>query len=180
MHMTCRKCTHEFCWLCRSNWSGHSGCNKTEEVIKEEAEATSAKNELEHYMFYWHRYDSHKKAMKIAEKQTKDSEIRGEEIMNLYGVRSQDIKFLYEATVQLVNNRNMLQNSYAYSYFLSQKHVRPSEKNLFEYLQQNLESNTDTLSELYETDIESSDYHAFIKWKEEVTNFTRVSKKVFR
>jgi len=179
MHMTCRKCTHEFCWLCRGDWRGHNACNKSQEVIDEEAKQSSAKNELEHYMFYWHRYDSHKKAMKIAQQQAKDSEARGEEMMNKFGVRSQDVKFLSEASNQLVYNRNMLQNSYVYSYFLSTKHVRISEKNLFEYLQQNLESNTDTLSELYETDIESQEYNNFIKWREQVTNFTRVSKKFF-
>lgn len=26
--MTCRKCSHEFCWLCFGNWKGHGvGCN---------------------------------------------------------------------------------------------------------------------------------------------------------
>ena len=25
MHMTCRTCKHEFCWLCLSNYRGHAG-----------------------------------------------------------------------------------------------------------------------------------------------------------
>jgi len=99
--------------------------------------------------------------------------------MNQFHVRSQDVKFLSEAADQLIYNRNMLQNSYVYSYYLSQKLVRTAEKNLFEFLQQNLELNTDKLHEEYEYDIETKEYNEFIKWKESVTNHTRVSKKFF-
>ena len=31
MHMTCRKCKHEFCWLCLGNYRGHTNCNKFKE-----------------------------------------------------------------------------------------------------------------------------------------------------
>ena len=67
-HMTCRKCRHEFCWLCFGNWRGHSSCNKTEEVISQERKAEESKNDLEKYMFFWHRYDSHFKAMVLKSK----------------------------------------------------------------------------------------------------------------
>eukprot|EP01111_Echinosteliopsis_oligospora_P013764 TRINITY_DN5019_c0_g1_i1.p1 TRINITY_DN5019_c0_g1~~TRINITY_DN5019_c0_g1_i1.p1 ORF type:complete len:436 (-),score=103.57 TRINITY_DN5019_c0_g1_i1:177-1484(-) len=28
-HMTCRKCKHEFCWICFGDWKGHSAWNKS-------------------------------------------------------------------------------------------------------------------------------------------------------
>jgi len=28
MHMTCKKCTHQFCWLCFGDWNNHQDCNK--------------------------------------------------------------------------------------------------------------------------------------------------------
>lgn len=78
--------------------------------------------------------------------------------------------------------------------------TKTAEKNLFEYLQEDLEKHTNHLrfffslnnihllnssifekkSELYEQNIENiKDYHKFMEWKESVTNYTRVTKKVF-
>jgi len=177
MHMTCRKCHHEFCWLCRKDWRGHTACNKSDSVVSEEKSAERAKNELEKYMFYFHRYESHRNAMKIADKQRKEAKIKAESIMKQIGIRAQDVKFVSEATEQLLRNRNMLQYSYVYGYYLSSKRVRSEEKKLFEYLQQNLEQHTDKLSGLYELSLDSYDLQEFTKWREDVVNKTRVSKK---
>lgn len=73
MHMTCNipSCRHEFCWLCRGPWSEHGSetggyyqCNKYSEsdAKKEDENAVDVKTELETYMFYFHRYESHKNA----------------------------------------------------------------------------------------------------------------------
>jgi hypothetical protein len=89
MHMTCRKCRHEFCWICFGDvrtkkkrkkkrkfayqsvlsckWKGHSACDsKKPEVQKVEAAAATAKTELERLEHYMHRWESHKKAADIA------------------------------------------------------------------------------------------------------------------
>jgi len=177
MHMSCRKCTHEFCWLCRRDWKNHSACNKNEDVMREEQTAEKAKSELEKYMFYFHRYESHRNAMKIADKQRKEAKDKGDNIMRELGVRAQDIRFISEATEQLLRNRNMLQYSYVYGYYLSTRRVRSEEKKLFEYLQQNLEQHTDKLSGLYEMNMDSDDLQVFTRWREDIVNKTRVSKK---
>ncbi len=84
---------------------------------------------------------------------------------------------MIEATEQLILNRRVLQYSYVMGYYLDKS--KQAEKNLFEYLQEDLEKHTNMLSELYERDLNAiEDYHAFMKWKEEVTNYTRVTKKV--
>merc|ERR1719320_1097450 len=50
MHMTCRQCRHEFCWLCKGDWKNHSACNKTDQVKKQEHDAKQSQNKLERYM----------------------------------------------------------------------------------------------------------------------------------
>jgi ariadne-1 len=189
MHMTCRKnaggCGHEFCWLCRGPWTEHGSatggfyaCNKYDksEAKKEDDTTTGAKSELEYYMFYYHRYDSHKNAMKIADEQRKTAEKRATELQEKFEVRAADTKFLREATEQLLENRRVLRWSYVYGFYLPRG--KNSERNLFEWLQEDLEKHTNQLSTLYETAYPKIDsYQAFIKWKEEVTNYTRVTAK---
>lgn len=144
-------------------------------------------------MWYFHRYNSHRGALKIADKQKREAEKKGTEFQIKYDVRPQDTTFLLAATDQLIavsafnrcisrlirmQNRRVLMFSYVYGYFISET-KETAEKNLFEFLQENLEKNTNYLSELYERPVERiEDYHAFMKWKEEVANYTRVSNKV--
>jgi len=106
----------------------------------------------------------------------KNSQIKEGDLLIKFEVRSQDTKFLQEAADQLINNRRVLQYSYVMGYYLDRS--KQTEKNLFEYLQEDLEKHTNHLSELYEKEIESiGKYEVFMKWKEEVTNYTRVTKK---
>lgn len=187
MHMTCRlaSCGFEFCWLCRGPWTEHGSatggyyqCNKYDasEAKREDDTAASIKTELETYMFYFHRYESHKGAGKIADQQRKTCQKREQQILDKFDVRSQDTKFLSEAAEQLIACRRVLQFSYVMGYYLDKS--KAAEKNLFEYLQEDLEKHTNHLSELYEMTLENiKDYHAFMQWKENVTNYTRVTKK---
>mmetsp|Transcript_2590 Transcript_2590/g.2897 ORF Transcript_2590/g.2897 Transcript_2590/m.2897 type:complete len:512 (+) Transcript_2590:112-1647(+) len=192
MHMTCRKeaggCSYEFCWLCRGPWTEHGAetggyyaCNKYDasKAKDEDVGAQKIKTELDKYMFYFHRYESHRNAMKVADEQRKNAETRASEILDKFSVRAQDTKFLHEAAEQLLKNRRALQWSYVYGFYIAQDDSKTDEKNLFEYLQEDLEKHTNMLSELYERELgKIADYQAFIKWKENVTNYTRVTSKV--
>jgi len=106
----------------------------------------------------------------------KNADKKGVELQEKFDVRAADTKFLREATDQLLENRRVLQWSYCYGFYLDK--TKNAERNLFEYLQEDLEKHTNHLSELYETPADKiDDYHKFMKWKEEVTNYTRVTKK---
>jgi len=188
MHMTCQKhaggCGFEFCWLCRGDWKEHGSntggyysCNKydSSNAKDEDVESEKAKTELETYMFYYHRYQSHSNAMKIADQQRKGAQQKEDDIYKKFNVRTQDTQFLLGATEQLLQNRAVLASSYIFGFYLDKTKV--PEKNLFEFLQEDLEKHTDYLSSLYEKALDTiPDYEAFIKWKESVTNYTRVTK----
>jgi len=185
MHIVCKKncggCGHEFCWLCRGNWTDHGthtggyySCNKydTSEAKQQDLTAEDVKTELELYMFYYHRYESHLGARKIAQEQREEVEQRTIAFQSKFQVRSEDTKFLIDATEQLLENRRVLQYSYVIGYYLNRS--KSSERNLFEFLQEDLEKYTNRLSELYEHSASSiEDYQSFMDWKVAVTDFTR-------
>jgi len=157
---------------------GYYSCNKYDvsKAKEDDTKAEQIKTELEAYMFYYHRYEAHHNAMKIADEQRLGADKKANLILDTFSVRAQDTNFLKEAAEQLINNRRVLKNSYIYGYY---KTTSP-EKNLFEYLQEDLEKHTNYLSEIYEKDLKLiTDYQQFIKWKEEVTNYTRVTAGVW-
>lgn len=190
MHMTCRKesggCGYEFCWLCRGDWKEHGtatggyySCNKynASEAAAEDQKSESIKTELEYYKFYYHRYDSHKAASKVADEQRRKAEERGKYLVEVLRVRLTDVEFLITATEQLTRNRRVLRWSYVFAYFLK---TGTPEKNLLEFLQEDLEKYTDALSKQYERKIEDiQDLAAFSEWKGNVVNLIRVTDSFF-
>lgn len=190
MHMTCQKasggCGYEFCWLCRGDWKEHGtatggyyNCNKynASDAATEDQKSESIKTELEYYKFYYHRYDSHKQASKVADDQRRKAVERGKYLVEHFRVRATDVDFLVGATDQLSRNRRVLRWSYVYAYNLTKG---TPEKNLLEFLQEQLEKYTDALSKQYERKTDDiADVEAFNQWKSNVINLIRVTDSFF-
>ena len=185
MHMTCNKqlggCGYEFCWLCRGPWSQHGAqtggyyqCNKYEKSAakKIDDQAEKSRAELDYYMFFYHRYDSHKMACKTAQKQLRELPQRQQEIMAHFHVQATDTRFLNDTLASLVQFRRALQFSYAFGYFIDRKSPTLP---LFQHLQENLERFTNHLAELYEMRLTKID--DFYRWKEDIINCVRVTTK---
>jgi len=150
MHMNCNSsfggCGHEFCWLCRGSWTEHGShtggyfaCNKydTSQYSSIDKENEKLKQEIELYMFYYHRYESHRQAKKIADVQRRNATQKAQDVITKFSSIVQDTKFLCDAIDQILENRKVLSFSYVFGYYLNK--TKTVEHNLFEYLQAELE-----------------------------------------
>jgi len=182
-HMTCSNCKHDFCWLCKGNWSEHGSvtggyyrCNRWEGQqelgvkSKEERESESAANVLQKYLFYYSRFDNHSKARDFAVKSLEETNKRMTELRELKGGGFNDVSFLEYAVKTVIECRRVLQWTYAMGYYLPDG----QEKNLFEHLQEMLEKNTEYLQGLAEKPLKELQSN---KMRADVNNYTRVTRK---
>ena len=158
--MTCRMCSHEFCWLCMGLWSEHGSktggyynCNKYEEMKKkdskfesEERKRNDAKHELEKYMFYFERYNNHDKSEKHARALRPIIKSKIELLHAVKKYPMSELEFLQMAVDEVIKCRQVLKWTYVFAFYL----LDAKEKQLFEFLQENLEKNCDYLHELIE------------------------------
>jgi len=140
-HMTCMKCKHEFCWICRGDWKKHSACNTFKE---NEGEKAQSRVSLERYLHYYHRYSTHENSKKF------ETQLREKAICIMVQLREEEsyinVQYIDTATEQLIECRRHLKYTYVYAYYLPDG----AEKTLFEYLQAELERQTEELSETLE------------------------------
>jgi len=182
-HMTCGRCSHEFCWICMGDWSNHGAntggyykCNKFNSGgdggSEDQSEAARAKRELDRYLHYYKRYHAHDEAEKFARKQLKETEARMVLLQeSSCDAKWSDVEFLKAANEQLVECRHVLKYTYAYAYYFGAKESMQKER--FEHHQEMLERFTENLSELSEKPIAQMD-------RTDVVNQTRVVDRFMR
>eukprot|EP00483_Globobulimina_turgida_P001386 UN01388 len=132
-HMTCRKhaggCGHEFCWLCKGDWSKHGSAtggyyqcniyekNKTEGKLSDEETAQqNAQNELERYEFHYTRYDSHSKSSAHAIKQKETTHEKMHELAQKFQWRLNETQFLLDAVNEAIQCWHVLAWTYPIAY----------------------------------------------------------------
>ncbi|KAK6331759.1 hypothetical protein TWF718_002301 [Orbilia javanica] len=151
-HMTCRKCKHEFCWVCMGPWNEHGtswyNCNRYEEKSGIDARDTQAKSRasLERYLHYYNRYANHEQSGKL----DKDLYIKTEKKMTMLqsasGMSWIEVQYLDAASKVLQQCRQTLKWTYAFAFYLSRNHLTT----IFEDNQKDLEMAVEALSELFE------------------------------
>lgn len=155
-HMTCRKCKHEFCWVCMGPWSEHGtswyNCNRYEEKSStdaRDAQATSRQT-LERYLHYYNRFANHEQSAKLDRDLHHKTEKKMEELQQTSDLSWIEVQFLKKAVDILCQCRMTLKWTYAFAFYL----VRNNATELFEDSQRDLEMATEQLSELLEKPIE--------------------------
>lgn len=151
-HMTCRKCKHEFCWMCMGLWSEHGtswyNCNRFEEKSGHEARDAQAKSRqsLERYLHYYNRYANHEQSAKLDKDLYLKTEKKMTNLQTSSGLSWIEVQFLDTASQALQQCRQTLKWTYAFAYYLARNNLTE----IFEDNQKDLEMAVESLSEMFE------------------------------
>jgi len=155
-HMTCRKCRHEFCWMCMGVWSEHGtswyNCNRFEERSGSEARDAQAKSRqsLERYLHYYNRYANHEQSAKLDKDIYLKTEKKMTQLQMSTGMSWIEVQFLDSASQALQQCRQTLKWTYSFAYYLARNNLTE----IFEDNQKDLEMAVENLSEMFEKPIE--------------------------
>jgi ariadne-1 len=151
-HMTCRKCKHEFCWMCMGLWSEHGtswyNCNRFEEKSGSEARDAQAKSRvsLERYLHYYNRYANHEQSAKLDKDIYQKTEKKMIQLQTASGMSWIEVQYLNSASQALQTCRQTLKWTYAFAFYLARNNLTA----MFEDNQKDLEMAVEALSEMFE------------------------------
>ncbi|KAK0625361.1 hypothetical protein B0T17DRAFT_617461 [Bombardia bombarda] len=151
-HMTCRKCKHEFCWMCMGLWSEHGtswyNCNRFEEKSGLEARDAQAKSRvsLERYLHYYNRYANHSQSARLDKDIYHKTEKKMVQLQKESGMSWIEVQYLNSASQALQTCRQTLMWTYAFAFYLSRNNLTE----IFEENQKDLEMAVEGLSEMFE------------------------------
>ncbi|KAI1288003.1 E3 ubiquitin-protein ligase ariadne-1 [Halotydeus destructor] len=157
-HMTCKKCCHEFCWLCGHPMKhdlqamGRHNCNSYIDDEKEK-KAENAREQLKRFLHYCNRYMNHNQSRKFESKLYAVVEDRMKELQTTYNMSYIEVQFLKYAVDTLCRCRQTLMYTYAFAYYLDKN----NQQMIFEANQQDLENATEKLSGYLERELTDDD-----------------------
>ncbi|WCJ35317.1 RING/U-box superfamily protein [Euphorbia peplus] len=183
MHMLCRVCKHSFCWLCLSSLQNHRQCNRFNDKSAD-SKKKMAKESLEKYTHYFERWDANRKSKLKALKDFEDAKnVAFKKLSEAQGIPEDNLDFLHQAWLQVIECRRVLEWSYAYGYYMPEEEL--AKKQFFEYLQGEAENGLEKLHNLTEKEVQPfiEAYNLtrdFSKFKQILLTLTAVTGNYFK
>lgn len=158
-HMTCKQCKFEYCWVCLGAWAKHDNfysCNRfdPDAAKAKESNKASTRAALDRYLFHFHRYINHDNSRKMEESTRKQAALKVRALQEASGPGRAawgDVSFVQAGSEEAIKCRAVLKWTYVLAYALQDG---SPQKELFCFLQQDLESRTERLSGLLEQEVE--------------------------
>lgn len=176
-HMTCRReaggCGHEFCWLCKKDWKGHTNCAQfgSADAQEEQKKANDASAVLKLYTHHFTRWSSHLESSRFADVQRNKIQAKIDSMRLVDPILTDNyIMFIYSAAQTVQACRRILAWSHALAYFLP----KDSYKELFETHQSQLGAFVEQLNSFTEGRVEDLVDRRF---REKTMNLNRVTQK---
>lgn len=151
-HMTCKRCKHEFCWVCMGDWNLHGtsyyNCSRFDEADAQTArsEQDRSRAQLKRYLHYYNRYVNHQNSLKLDRETYEEMQKKMKQMQENAGMSWIEVQFLSQAFDVLSASRHTLTWTYAFAYYLQ----KTSRTIIFEDNQNDLEVAVEQLSELFE------------------------------
>ena len=172
------------------NWSEHGSatggyyeCNVYKKKVDgdssfadEEKKRSSAKNELDRYLFFFERYQNHERSARFATQLLPKLQIQVDILVNVALYPLGECDFLLKACETVIRSREVLKWTYAYGFY-AEKSLAEHEYNLFNTWQQDLEKYCEHLAELIEkpldqfVDPENTDKSSFYIFRGELQQY---------
>ena len=143
-HMTCKVCAFEFCWMCSEPWKNHNQstggyykCNKYEEIKdtddfkSKNKKSEDAKAELNRYIFYYERFENHRRAEKLVREIKPVILLKTKMLHDMKGYPQKELEFLVTAVEEIARCRQVLKFTYCYGYLAGK--MSKTQKGLFEH-----------------------------------------------
>ncbi|KAH3681019.1 hypothetical protein WICPIJ_008027 [Wickerhamomyces pijperi] len=154
-HMTCKKCRHEFCWICLGDWKLHGSsyynCTRTgtkDQIITNENKKTiaSTKESLKRYLHFYNLFSVHEVSTKLdmARCSVVQSTVRDLQVVS--GISWIEAQFIADSAKVLLSGRQCLKWSYPLAFYCDSTPLL----NIFENVQAELAMAVESLSKMFE------------------------------